>query len=470
MKLKTFALLALVSPIVPIPAASAQGTAAAYGSQVRDVRAVIARESAAYRAAHFPDGELPPKHGWRGENPLRRGPQAARAVPGGVGYGFYFYYYSLLWTNSTVADYYVIAPAYLGQPVSYFYLTSTCRAQLGTESLIAYEGTSGPQFWIYDWSQVKANPWQVMIDLPTGNPQYLTMRPDEFGVTRQMVHIRNGTYYGGFSSGLYHWQNQVLLFNFVQDTWDLMYSRAYTTTNYTDNTYASGDGTGYWGPILETFDTYTAVNAVGFDLIRLFQDGNPNPKWLTSGNSYPLESSPWQLLSLAPNTSFTAAVSSTNLVANTNQLGTLCVSADTDAAAFTLNPPANAGLTSADWIITPDGGRWEKTVVGLTPGPYTVAFAPAPGLSAPAPQVATIRAGTVTLAPAIYTPPLSLAPFGDFVVLTWPTNIAGLNLKSAANLTGAAWNVVTPVPVIVNGLNTVTNPITGGQKFFRLSE
>lgn len=469
MKRKMFVLLALLTLGIPLALASAQGAAAVHGPNIRDVRAVIAQESAAYRAAHFPNGKLPPKHGWRGENPLRSGPKETGPVPGGVGYGFYFHYYSLLWTNSTVADYYAIAPTYLGQPVSVFYLTSSCRAQLGTESLIAYVGSGEAQFWIYDWSQAYANRWQVMIDLPTANPQYLTMRPDEFGVTRQMVHIRNGTYYEGFSGGLYHWENRVMLFNFIRGTWDLVYSRAYTTTNFTDNTFVNGDSIGFWGPILETFDSYTNVNTVGFDLIRLFQDGNPVPKWLTTLNSYPLESSPWQLLSLAPNTGFTAAVSPTTLPVNTNKVGTLCVIANTDAAAFSLNPPANAALISPYWIVTPYGGRWEKTVAGLPPGTYTMTNAPAPGLFAPAPQVFTIQDGLVTTVPAIYTPPLSVMASGNNVVLTWPTNVAGLRLKSATSLTGAVWNVVSTPPAIVNGLNTVTNPITSGQRFFRLS-
>lgn len=470
MKPVTSASLALLTLLVTIAATSAQDNALLSGPPVRDVRAVIAQESAEYRAAHFANRPLPPKHGWHGLNPLRRGPQEARAVPGGVGYGFYFYYYRLLWTNSTVADYYVVAPNYLGQSVSYFYLTSSCRSQLGTESLIAYQGTSQPQFWVYDWSQANTTPWQVMIDLPTGNPQYLTMRPDEFGVTRQMVHIRNGTYYVGYYGGLYHWQNLVMLFNFVYPSWDLVYSRAYTTANYTDNTYANGDGTGFWGPILETFDTYTSVNPVGFDLIRLFQDGNPNPIWLTLANSYPQQSPPWQLLSLAPFTSFTAAVTSTNLTQNTNQMGTLCVSADIAAAGFTLNPPASAGLISPYWIITPDGGRWEKTVVGLAPGSYTITFAPVSGLITPAPQIVSIHNLTVTQAPAVYAPPLHAILSGGNVVLTWSNIIPGLSLKSATNLTSTAWNAVTPAPVIANGLNTVTNPIAGGPIFFRLTE
>jgi hypothetical protein len=183
-----------------------------------------------------------------------------------------------------------------------------------------------------------------------------------------------------------------------------------------------------------------------------------------------LESSPWQLLSLAPDTGFTAAVSSTTLPANTNQLGTLCVSADTAAAGFSLNPPASTGLISPYWIVTPDEGRWEKTVAGLPPGTYTITFAPLLGLVAPTPQGVTILNGMVTMSQANYVPPLNLIPSGGNVVLTWPTNIAGFNLQSATNLAGGAWNAVAPGPVIINGLNTVTNQVSGDQMFFRLSE
>lgn len=67
-------------------------------------------------------------------------------------------------------------------------------------------------------------------------------------------------------------------------------------------------------------------------------------------------------------------------------------------------------------------------------------------------------------------PRLTIIPFGSSVILTWPTNAAGFALQSATNLVSAAWDVVSPGPVIVNGSNTVLNPISGSQQFFRLSQ
>jgi formylglycine-generating enzyme required for sulfatase activity len=62
------------------------------------------------------------------------------------------------------------------------------------------------------------------------------------------------------------------------------------------------------------------------------------------------------------------------------------------------------------------------------------------------------------------------------VILTWPTNAAGFTyagftLQSTTNLVSpAVWNTVSPAPVIVNGQNAVTNPISGTQQFYRLSQ
>ena len=57
------------------------------------------------------------------------------------------------------------------------------------------------------------------------------------------------------------------------------------------------------------------------------------------------------------------------------------------------------------------------------------------------------------------------------VILTWPTNATGSTLQSTANLVSpAVWTTVVPGPVVVNGNNTVTNPISGSQQFYRLSQ
>ena len=68
-------------------------------------------------------------------------------------------------------------------------------------------------------------------------------------------------------------------------------------------------------------------------------------------------------------------------------------------------------------------------------------------------------------------PSIVVSPSGTNIVLTWSTNAAGFSLQSATNLVSSAtWNPVFPAPIIVNGQNTVTNPISGTQVFYRLMQ
>ncbi len=68
------------------------------------------------------------------------------------------------------------------------------------------------------------------------------------------------------------------------------------------------------------------------------------------------------------------------------------------------------------------------------------------------------------------TPQLNINLSSTNLVLTWPTNVGGFALLSATNVLPAAWITNSTVPAIVNGQNTVTSPISGGQQFFRLSQ
>jgi uncharacterized repeat protein (TIGR03803 family) len=72
-------------------------------------------------------------------------------------------------------------------------------------------------------------------------------------------------------------------------------------------------------------------------------------------------------------------------------------------------------------------------------------------------------------------PQLSIAQSGVDAILTWPTNFAGIDytgftLQSATNLMSPVWSTNLPSPVVVNGQNTLTNPISGAPQFFRLSQ
>jgi hypothetical protein len=59
---------------------------------------------------------------------------------------------------------------------------------------------------------------------------------------------------------------------------------------------------------------------------------------------------------------------------------------------------------------------------------------------------------------------------GASIILTWPTNFTGLTLQSTTNLFSSVWATNSAAPVVINGQNTVTNPMSGAQQFYRLSQ
>jgi hypothetical protein len=68
-------------------------------------------------------------------------------------------------------------------------------------------------------------------------------------------------------------------------------------------------------------------------------------------------------------------------------------------------------------------------------------------------------------------PQLTLIPSGANVVLTWLASATGFTLQSTTNLgSSAVWSTNSPAPVVVNGQNVVTNPISSAKQFFRLSQ
>ena len=87
-------------------------------------------------------------------------------------------------------------------------------------------------------------------------------------------------------------------------------------------------------------------------------------------------------------------------------------------------------------------------------------------------NVTAIAAGGLhTLALVPTAPQLIIIRSTASVILTWPTNATGFTLQSTTNLVSpAVWTTVVPGPVAVNGNNTVTNPISGTQQFYRLSQ
>jgi uncharacterized repeat protein (TIGR03803 family) len=85
------------------------------------------------------------------------------------------------------------------------------------------------------------------------------------------------------------------------------------------------------------------------------------------------------------------------------------------------------------------------------------------------------NAGQGTVFSLSFAPQLTITLSGTNVILTWPTYVAGFSytgftLLSTTNLMPAAWSIVSPAPVVLNGQNTVTNPISDTQQFYRLSQ
>jgi len=68
-------------------------------------------------------------------------------------------------------------------------------------------------------------------------------------------------------------------------------------------------------------------------------------------------------------------------------------------------------------------------------------------------------------------PQLNITPAGTNVILTWTNTASGFTLESTTNLVPlVVWTTNSTAPVVVSGQYTVTNPISGTQKFYRLSQ
>ena len=73
------------------------------------------------------------------------------------------------------------------------------------------------------------------------------------------------------------------------------------------------------------------------------------------------------------------------------------------------------------------------------------------------------------LVSALRSPPLSILRAGSEVVLSWPTTATDYFLESTEDLNvPVEWAQVNEVPAVVEHQLTVTNTVTGGQKFYRL--
>jgi uncharacterized repeat protein (TIGR03803 family) len=79
-------------------------------------------------------------------------------------------------------------------------------------------------------------------------------------------------------------------------------------------------------------------------------------------------------------------------------------------------------------------------------------------------------AGTVFCISLPQPPQLTISSAGTNVILSWPTNFIEYTLQSTTDPASPFWTTNLPSPLGVNGQSVVTNPISGTQQFFRLSQ
>jgi hypothetical protein len=174
--------------------------------------------------------------------------------PGGVGYGmFYNAAFKSGFATGTSFYYEIVCPTRPGGNVSTFlYLTATNRSALGVEAFVSYNGQNQTTFRVFDWA--RADHWQTNVSFANlGN--YLR-RVSAHGSLYQELPVWNSTYQISASN----WRNEVLLYNRVQNTWDLIYRYDYPATEAQQKTGWIGS----WGPIVETFQpSYNGTKRMG---------------------------------------------------------------------------------------------------------------------------------------------------------------------------------------------------------------
>jgi uncharacterized repeat protein (TIGR03803 family) len=133
-------------------------------------------------------------------------------------------------------------------------------------------------------------------------------------------------------------------------------------------------------------------------------------------------------------------------------------SLNTDGTGFTIVHSFTAGSSKLGGFIINTDGAWPGGLIASGNALYGTTDS---GSSS----------GNGTVFSISFSPRLAIIATGPNVILTWSTNATGFILQSTTNLISpAVWTAVSPAPVVVNGQNTVTNPISGAQQFYRLAQ
>ncbi len=77
--------------------------------------------------------------------------------------------------------------------------------------------------------------------------------------------------------------------------------------------------------------------------------------------------------------------------------------------------------------------------------------------------------GTVFRLTIVPEPQLTIIPYGENIVLTWPTNAFVFTLQSSTDIgSSASWSTNSMAPFVIGGWNVVINPISSSRMFYRL--
>ena len=222
---------------------------------------------------------------------------AEMPVPGGVGYGYFYNpgFRSDFVTGTAITVGYVCPATAGGNVNQQLFVTSTNRANLGVEALVAWEGSQQAIFSIYDWSvgrrsandgrgDPNIDTQRYVYKLDYGQLANYLLSQEVAGQVYPMLLVQNTTFQ--LSSGV--WRNLVQLFNSTTGKWDGVYQKDYSATTAVQTRGWPGS----WGPIVETFQPhYTGTNLLGVFGAQVMTAGADN-RWSAPTTLSPNEVDP----------------------------------------------------------------------------------------------------------------------------------------------------------------------------------
>jgi uncharacterized repeat protein (TIGR03803 family) len=136
---------------------------------------------------------------------------------------------------------------------------------------------------------------------------------------------------------------------------------------------------------------------------------------------------------------------------------------------FKLNPDGSGFIVLHAFAATADFPAPQLNADGVFPFGLSVSGGTLYGTAASGGGSGNGTVFSISLPRTANPPQLAIIPANANVILTWPTNAVGFVLQSTTNLQSPLWTTNSAPPVVINGQNTVTNPFTGAEQFFRLS-